>query len=161
MTVAKILFFIAGKTPTLDEQNAIDAITATQSVLFIRTNLASATYGVDRPEICDYVAGEVPASHEDINVWPGAIVGPDEVVVKDGSEVLVDFGSAVPAPGIALASVVDGVLTAMFDGTIGTVKSGQSFVMPVSINDSANVSFTIIPTVVNGSITGFKMNEVV
>lgn len=159
MAAKKILFFIAGTMATTDEQSAINAILSSEFDLDIRTNLKPATYG-SAPESCDYVAGTVPATHSTKPVWPGAIIGPEQALVNSGDDVLVDFGSGVPAPGLAVANITDGVLTAEFDGTIGTVKDQQSFVKSITVEGIA-ADYTVTPTVVDGVITTMALVKVV
>jgi len=160
-TAQKILFFIEGSRMTVSEQSAFDAIKNGEYTVLIRSNTHAASYQ-GKPEPAAYVAGAIPQSHIDFPVWEGVSVPDGSTLVTDGETVRVDFGSGVPAPGIAVADgKFDGDLLVKFDGTIGTLKDQQQFMMPVSINDSQAVTFTIVPTIVNGAITAFKLNEAV
>lgn len=71
----RVMYFIAGSTPTPSEQAEIDAINAQQFELLIRTASQSNSYG-SRAETTDYVAGTVPSSHTGKTVFVGVSASP-------------------------------------------------------------------------------------
>jgi hypothetical protein len=79
----KVLFFIAGQSPTTDEAAQIAAIVGNVQ---IRSNLQSALYG-DKVEPADAVAGTIPAAYKtasggtavDTTVFPGGDVTPNNI----------------------------------------------------------------------------------
>lgn len=88
MQPSKIIYFIAGSSPTNDEMSAINSILAGQSYLTIRTNLKKATYG-ETPEFADYVAGTIPETHSNIPIWS------NEANMSQVSKLLIGGNSAV------------------------------------------------------------------
>lgn len=64
----KVLYFIAGIKPTVDEQADIDSILAGKFNLFVRNGMAPTNYGT-RQESCDFVAGTIPSAYSAKPVW--------------------------------------------------------------------------------------------
>lgn len=117
--MAKIMYFIAGNAPTVEEAADIaklEAATGAPYELVIRSNKALPSYGEGRFEAADFVAGTLPAD-EDANDFYDAIdvIDPDNipatnvpstaVVVNDG-DVLDEEGG-----GTITVAVVEGVAT--------------------------------------------------
>lgn len=112
MAPIKILFFIAGNEPTTEEKDAFDSMASKETITLIRTNLTPATYGPGRPELCDYVAGTIPATHTNKPLWPGALVNTNQKILTDA----VAFDVAMTVGGVlgnytVIPSVEDGEIT--------------------------------------------------
>jgi len=120
--MTKVIYFIAGNAPTVEEAADIaklEAATIAPYELAIRSNVAIPQYGEGRYETADFVAGTLPgAAESDVNdfyaaidaidpdVIPGAIVdGQTQVIISDGAEL-----DAVGGGTIAVA-IEDGVAT--------------------------------------------------
>lgn len=118
--MAKIIYFIEGNAPTVDEAADIaklEAATARPYELVIRSNKALPSYGEGRFEACDFVAGTLPADEDandfydaidaiDPDAIPGAIVdGDTQVIVTDG-DTLDEAGG-----GTIAVEIVAGVAT--------------------------------------------------
>lgn len=71
MIPKKVLFFTAGTKATTAEQTAIDALIAGMYTIEQRNGSVSASYGENRIEPTDYVAGTVPAAFAGVPVWSG------------------------------------------------------------------------------------------
>lgn len=73
--MSKILFFIAGNTPTTAEQAEIDRLNDLATAAFSEVGVRSAeeltTYG-SRVEACDYVAGDIPAAYSAVTDYGDA-----------------------------------------------------------------------------------------
>lgn len=117
--MAKIMYFIAGNVPTVDEAADIaklEAATGAPYELVIRSNKATPNYGEGRFEAADFVAGTLPAEEAandyyseidtiDPDNIPATNVPADGVVVRDG-DVLDEEGG-----GTITVEVTDGVAT--------------------------------------------------
>jgi hypothetical protein len=164
----KILYFIAGVSPTVGEQAEIDAIvpaTAPQFELGIRTNMAGANYGEGRLEPADFVAGTPPVAYdvlddEDARVYP--IFDPDnlpesgieanQVVLTDADVIAILDGDGVSAD--ATVAVAAGVDTYELEATAAIVNSGDARAIAVTGVYATTVTFTVVA----GEITAIALS---
>ena len=109
LTDRKVLFFIAGTSPTVEEAALI---ARTEGLIGIRTLKASALYG-DKLESCDAVAGTPPA------------------------EYLAEFDDVTPEPEGTKATILDGDViagvTVSGSGTTATFTVENDAVVAIAL----------------------------
>lgn len=144
------------------EPYSADVIAQLYAVALAARRLESACYAITltnnpAPKLADVLNDEAAAL---LDVISGVLPG-KRASIYDEDFVSVYFGTNVPAPGLAVAKVVDSKLvTVDFDGTIGTAKHAQTFTkkIPVKIGTGQAVDYFLTPTVDQGAITALALS---
>jgi hypothetical protein len=100
--MTKVLFFMAGEQPTVDEANALAALNAQRFDVEVR-NVKLLVPG--QVEECDAVAGAVPDAYEDLQIFDG-LIPPGGAAVVDGDSLTVR-NSQADVSVVATAHVLD------------------------------------------------------
>lgn len=131
----KILYFTARPLPTAEEISDIEAINAIVSSynLSVATAAVPAGLGLDENgdpvlDVCDYVAGTVPAEYSDKPVFdpdnPPVDIGDDQVIITNGDAVTAELnGTSMSLTPAVTGSALDGIQT---PATVAVVENSDT-----------------------------------
>lgn len=143
----KVLFFTAGSAPTNAEKTAFETLVAGMYTVEMRNGAVPSSYGANRNEATDFVAGTVPPAFSSVPVWPGAdtttaptVTAQADIVGTPKVGVAIVVNSPVfsgnPAPSVVKSVKVAGVEVSTGSYTPITADEGKALTVVFTATNS-------------------------